>query len=231
MRTRVRRFVPTRGNTGCVDMVKTTGQRALIGAIIVLSVGVVDARIICWTDDNGRRACGDVVPPHISAREQHVISSRGVVVETRARPPTESERQAQAEATLREAELAANAQREAAYDRFLLQTYRDRDELEEQGRRRLEALDGRQVLAEKALADTVAAVTDLQSRKSELEANGRPVPGRLITQLQTFEADLAVHETALAAITAQQDTLRARYAADLERFDTLQLTTKGSGSN
>ncbi len=203
-------------------MAGTTGQKAVMGVLMALSLGAVDARIVCWSDDNGRRACGDVVPPHVSARERQVINPRGVVVETRARPPSEAERQAQAEATLRDAELAANAQREAAYDRFLLQTYRNREELEEQAQRRLEALDGRHALAEKAVADTAAAVAELQSRKAALEANDRPVPERLTAQLQTFEADLVVHQSALEGLTAQQESMRARYAADAERFEVLR---------
>lgn len=188
---------------------------------LILVTAAANARIICWTDDNGRKACGDVAPPEVMARERQVMNSHGMVVEVHAKPPTEAERRAQAEATLRDAEGAALAARSTAYDRFLLETYRDLDELVAQGERRLEAVAGRKILAESAVADTEIAVAELRERKARFDNDGRPIPAKLLEQLRTFEADLADHQAALAGLTQQQDSLQARYAADAERFAAL----------
>jgi chromosome segregation ATPase len=199
--------------------------RVMTGALMALTLvtaTTANARIICWTDDNGRKACGDVAPPEVMARERQVMNSRGMVVEVHARAPTEAERQAQAEATLRAAEEAALAERSAAYDRFLLETYRNLDELVSQGERRLEAVAGRKALAEQTVADAEMAVAGLRERKARLESDGRPIPAKLIEQLQTFESDLAGHQAALEGLTEQQNSLHARYAADAERFAALK---------
>lgn len=151
-----------------------------------------------------------------------------MVVEVRPRQPTEVERQAQAEATLRAAEEAALTERQAAYDRFLLQTYRDLDELTAQGDRRLEAVAARKELAEQAVADTEAAVAELRERQARLDNEGRPIPAKLLEQLRSFEADLAGHQAALEGLTEQQSTLQARYAADAERFAELKASSAGT---
>ncbi len=206
-------------------------MRVTQGTLLILSLTlatVSHARIICWTDDNGRKACGDVAPPEVSARERQVVNSRGMVVEVRPRQPTEVERQAQAEATLRAAEEAALTERQAAYDRFLLQTYRDLDELTAQGDRRLEAVAARKELAEQAVADTEAAVAELRERQARLDNEGRPIPAKLLEQLRSFEADLAGHLAALEGLTEQQSTLQARYAADAERFAELKASSAGT---
>ena len=86
----------------------------MAGVLAVLALNPAAARIICWTDDQGRKACGDVAPPEVSTRERQVINARGMVVEVQPRAPTEAERQARAEATLRAAEEAALSERAAA---------------------------------------------------------------------------------------------------------------------
>lgn len=189
-------------------------------ATLVMGVSTqpVIAKIVCWTDDQGRRACGDVVPPEVLNRDRQIINPRGVVVETRKRPPTEAERQAQAEATLRATQDAESAKRSAAYDAFLLQTYSDVAELEAQGQRRLEVLDGRHRLAEKAVSDTEQALAELQRRAERLTAADRPVPERLSAQLSEFEVTLEAHRKSLQSITEQRDNLVVRYAQDVARY-------------
>mgnify|MGYP001941632499 FL=1 len=197
----------------------------MAGLLAALALNPAAARIICWTDDHGRKACGDVAPPEVSTRERQVINARGMVVEVQPRAPTEAERQAKAEATLRAAEEAAMAERAAAYDRFLLETYRDLDELVLQGERRIEAVMGRKALAERAVADTETAVADLRTRRDALLAEDRPIPARLAEQLQTFNNDLTEHQAALDGITRQERTLRERYANDAARFAALKAGT------
>ena len=193
--------------------------------LAALAMGVsaqpASAKIVCWTDDQGRRACGDVVPPEVLNRDLQIINPRGVVVETHKRPPTEAERQAQAEATLRATQDAESAKRSAAYDEFLLQTYSDVAELEAQGQRRLEVLDGRHRLAEKAVSDTEQALADLQLRAERLAAADRPVPERLKDQIVEFESTLEAHRKSLQGITEQRDNLIVRYAQDVARYQQL----------
>lgn len=179
-------------------------------------------RIVCWTDEKGQRACGDVVPPHIAERERRIINERGVVVETRSRQLTAEEQQALAEAEAESARAAEEAEKAAAYDRFLLQTYRDEAELEEQRKRRLADLEGRHALAKTALEETRKSVEQLESRVADLEKNGRKVPPKLADQLREFATAERDHQSALQGLEQQMAELSARYERDIVRFRELK---------
>jgi polyhydroxyalkanoate synthesis regulator phasin len=179
-------------------------------------------RIVCWTDERGQRACGDVVPPHIAERERRIINERGVVVETRSRQLTAEEQRVLAEAEAASAAAAAEAEKAAAYDRFLLQTYRDEAELEEQRERRLADLQGRHALAKTSLEETRKSVEQLQTRVAELEKNGRKVPPKLADQLREFATAERDHQSAVEALERQMAELGTRYERDIQRFRELK---------
>jgi DNA repair exonuclease SbcCD ATPase subunit len=185
-------------------------------------------RIVCWTDERGQRACGDVVPPHIAERERRIINDRGVVVETRSRQLTAEER-VLAEAEAASAAAAAEAEKAAAYDRFLLQTYRDEAELVEQRERRLADLRGRHTLAETSLSETRKAVDTLQSRVAEMEKAGRKVPPKLAEQLSEFATAERDHQNALESLDRQMAELSSRYDRDIARFRELKAAADAGG--
>lgn len=175
-------------------------------------------RIVCWTDDNGQRACGNTVPPQYASKERKLFNDRGVVVETRAREATAAERQAAIEAQARaEADAEAAAKREA-YDNFLIQTYPDVQALIDQRERRLSDLAGRRVLAEEALNETRKSSSELGERASKLQAAGKTVPDKLQQQINSFAAAEAEHEAALDALDEKQVELSNRYDSDISRF-------------
>lgn len=179
-------------------------------------------RIVCWTDEQGQRACGDVVPPQIAEREQRILNERGVVVETRARQLTAEEQQALAEAEAASARAAEEAEKAAAYDRFLLQTYRDEAELREQGERRLTDLRGRRALAETSVTETRKSVEALEKRVAAMKYGERKVPPKLLEQLEQFRTAEREHRSALGALDRQLAELGARYERDIVRFRALK---------
>lgn len=175
-------------------------------------------RIVCWTDDNGQRACGNTVPPQYASKERKLFNDRGVVVETRAREATAAERQAAVEAQARaEADAEAAAKREA-YDNFLIQTYPDVQALIDQRERRLSDLAGRRVLAEAALAETRKSLADLSQRAANLGEAGKAVPDKLQQQINSFADAEKEHQVALDALDAKGTELRERYDRDIARF-------------
>lgn len=175
-------------------------------------------RIVCWTDDNGQRACGNTVPPQYASKERKLFNDRGVVVETRAREATAAERQAAIEAQARaEADAEAAAKREA-YDNFLIQTYPDVQALIDQRERRLSDLAGRRVLAEAALAETRKSLADLSQRAANLGEAGKAVPDKLQQQINSFADAEKEHQVALDALDAKGAELRERYDRDIARF-------------
>lgn len=201
----------------------------IAGLLSTAAVAQGAKRIVCWTDERGQRACGDVVPPHVAERERRIINDRGVVVETRARQLTAEEQRVLAEAEAASAAAAAEAEKAAAYDRFLLQTYRDETELVEQRERRLADLRGRHALAETSLTETRKAVETLQSRVADMEKAGRKVPPKLAEQLSEFATAEREHQSALDGLDRQMAELSSRYDRDIARFRELKAAADPGG--
>lgn len=175
-------------------------------------------QIICWTDENGRRACGDRVPPEYSRQERKVYDQSGRLVETLERQKTPAEI---AEAERRAAEQEAERKRveeQAAYDRFLLSAFSSVRDLEKTRDERLLTLDGRLRLAEKSLADNENGIAQLQSQIADTGKEGNKPPARLLRQLHEFEKTLADNRRAVDKLRIERDALVLQFARDIARY-------------
>src|SRR5690606_23800396 len=136
----LRRFGIIRGGNAA----RTDGERSMSMRQVLLAVALAGAaasplvlhaqtparKIVCWTGENGHRACGDRGPPQYARQERQVYDASGRVVETIGRQKTPDEI---AEAERRAAEQEAGrkrAEEQAAYDRFMLTSFSSVAELE-----------------------------------------------------------------------------------------------------
>lgn len=176
-------------------------------------------KIVCWTDENGHRACGDRVPPQYARQERQVYDRSGRVVETIERQKTPDEI---AEAERRAAEQEAGrkrAQEQAAYDRFLLTSFASVAELERTRDERLSTLNGRLGLAEKSLADNEEGIRQLQEQIAAAEQQPeKKVPQRLTRKLAEFERTLADNRRAVEKLKGERDQVVLKFATDIARY-------------
>lgn len=197
------------------------GMAVLLGGMPMLAVQA-KGTIVCWTDEYGRRACGDRVPPEYSREERRVYDSTGRVIETLPRQKTPEEIEAEAR---RAAELEARRRRvaeQAAYDRFLLTTFTDVSALEQTRDSRLLTLDGRLELARDALRENRRGVEQLKAQIADLEAEGRAVPARLARELSAFEAAVEDSRRAVDKLRDERDAIRDKFDTDIARYRELK---------
>ncbi len=176
----------------------------------------------CWTDENGRRACGDRVPPQYAQKERRVYDGEGRVLEIKERQRTpeelaelERQKKAQADAQRKEEE-------QRAYDRFLLSTFNSVKDLEKMRDQRLSTLDGRINLAEKAVVDNEATLKQLRDQAAKAEAAKKKVPDRVQRQIKEFDKSLADNRKGLEQMRAERGQIETKFAGDIERLKTLR---------
>ena len=103
------------------------------------------AAIKCWTNKDGVRECGNVVPPEYSQQETRTLNDRGITVDVKARAKTPEEIAAEKEKQAAEAARAAEEKRkneeQAAYDQMLLATFTTEQDLIASRDRKLSAID------------------------------------------------------------------------------------------
>jgi hypothetical protein len=174
-------------------------------------------KIVCWNDEKGHRACGDRVPPQYAKGERKLVDAQGRVVETRPREPTAAE---VAEREKREAEVLAEQKRaseQAAYDGFLLQSYTGVADLQRARKDRLDTLNGRIALSEKASADAKTTLVDLRKRAAENDKN-------IVVkkQLREYEKSAGDNDKALESMRAERKTVCTHFERDIHRFEQLK---------
>jgi hypothetical protein len=200
---------------------------ALASVLLLAAMPALGASkgIKCWTDESGQRACGDSIPPRYAGQGHEVINEQGILVEKTPRDPTPAEREEQEQARLRQAELDKVAQRQHAYDRYLLESYTSAKELEKQRDARIEALDTRIDLVKKAIEASQAQLDSLVARKQALQKENKPIDKKLEGQIQEYRRAIIDNPKALAALTTERDRVLTQFDSDIARFRELRHET------
>ncbi|TJY63202.1 DUF4124 domain-containing protein [Sinimarinibacterium sp. CAU 1509] len=190
--------------------------RVAIGMIVALLLTpVAQAKIVCWTDENGHRACGDHVPPKFAPQEHQIVDSAGRVIETKAREKTPEEAAAEQQRKALEAETQKREKERAAYDRFLLDTYASAGQLERARNDRLAMLDGRIGLAQKAVDDGQKDLEGLYKRRQDA---GDKVPPQLEKKIKEVEGQLVDNRAALAKLKQERSGVCESFSNDIARY-------------
>lgn len=182
-------------------------------------------KVQCWTDEEGRRACGDVVPPRYADKERDIMNKQGVLIDTKPRAPTAEEVQAAEDARKRAAEEEREAQRKHAYDRYLLESFQSTRDLEATRDARLKALDTRIELATKAMNDSQAQLDSLVAHKQLLQRESKPIDKRLEGQIQEYRKANIENPKALENLRVQREKLMTQFDNDIARFRELRHET------
>lgn len=203
----------------------------VVALLLPVAASAEGKKIQCWTDDKGHRSCGDSVPPQYAQKEVQIINERGLVIEKKAREKTAAEI-AEDDRKAKEAiNNEQNARKRAAYDRFLLDTYGSVKELEKTRDIRVQTLDSRIVLAEKAVADNQKTLEDLRGRAAKPPAAGaNPKTAdaaaksndKLKKQIETFEKTLADNTQAITTMKQEREQTVKKFAEDIQRWQELK---------
>ena len=203
-------------------------MRTSLVAVLVLAlipaaaIGQAKKKMVCWTDDNGVRACGDTVPPQYAKKEREIRNEQGVVIDTKAREKTPEELAAEAKAA-EAAKLAKDAAEQAAgYDRYLTQSFSKVTDLEAARDERLITIKGRLSLAERSLSDSEKTLADLRKRTENARAEGKEPDAKLTKTLKEFETGVAEGQAAVSALKVERVNLLAKYEKDIARYRELR---------
>lgn len=178
-------------------------------------------RLVCWTDDAGRKACGDSLPPQYADKTRAIIDSAGRTVRVVPGALTPEQREAM-EAKAREDAVAQRAaDQQSAYDRALLATYSTPQELAALRDDRLASLDTSIELSEASARRDAVSVAELRARLPAADSKEK-APTRLLKQVAEFEKSLAETQRSLGLMRKNRDALCNNFSRDIRRFQELK---------
>jgi len=194
----------------------------------LLAAGHAQAALYKWTDDHGVVHYSDKLPIEAVNRANSELSRQGVTLRKteQARPvvqqhiaKTESEEQ-----KLREAERERIVA--ARRDRALIESYSNEAEIELAKSRAIATIDGQVQSAHAFVAQMLKHRQELEDKKPTYAP--RPVPGSLLREIETIDAEIARQNEFIAAKEKESASVAARYEADRQRFRELRSAASGS---
>lgn len=157
------------------------------------------------------------MPPDVVRRERELINRQGIV--QKVLPAEKSPEQLAEEARQRD-----ERERQQTYDRYLVQAYQNVGEIERVRDDRLAAIEGRLALANKALADNIAALATLHEREREITAAKQAVPPGLSRQLAEFAKAADENRRAISRIEQERIDVGSQFQRDIQRYRLLAET-------
>ncbi len=176
----------------------------------------------CWTNKEGVRECGNVVPPEYAQQETRTYSGRGVQTEVKQRAQTKEElaeeQRRKQEEQQRIAEEKKRRAAQAAKDRVLLMTFTSENDIISSRDRKLNAIDATIEITNVTIDKLKEKLGQRQKRAANLERAGKPIPEDLSKEMASLKKQIADKQNYIAAKRKNQDELRAKYDADLKRY-------------
>ncbi len=186
----------------------------------------VHAAIKCWTNNEGVRECGNTIPPEYSQQGSSTLNERGITVETQKRALTSEElaviHKREEEERRRAAEEAEKRKKQDAADRVLLSTFLSEEEIIGARDRKLTLIDGNIEITHITIKKLNDDLQRQQKKAANFERKGKTVPEGTLKEIASLERQLKNKEDFIQAKEDEKETIREKYAKDLERFRELK---------
>lgn len=191
---------------------------ALAGGLLAgAPSALAEANIKCWTNSEGVRECGNVVPPEYAQQGHAVVSDQGLTREETAPAKTpeqlEAERQAALEAEARQREAEEQARR----DRILLDTFPGEDDVILARDGKITNIESQLRLTEDRIGKLEHNLKALMAEAAAMERKGTAVPEGLTRDIESVRKQVEQQQAFIAKKREEQQAIREEYEVYLQR--------------
>ncbi|MEM7251598.1 MAG: hypothetical protein AAF493_09270 [Pseudomonadota bacterium] len=207
---------------------KKTLLSASLAAALALHVSPASAaKFKCWTNDEGVRECGNVVPPKYAQKRYDEVNKQGVTVRRIDRAKTKDEIAAEekeaAELAAREKEQARKDKIRAAKDRVLLDTFTTEEDLILAHQGRMAAIDSRVQHTQQIVNGLNSELTSLHKEAATKERAGQPIPDTLATRIKRTQTQIDDNRGFIEDRHQEKIELTEQFERDRARYRELKL--------
>jgi hypothetical protein len=171
-----------------------------------------------WTDDKGSTYFSDQVPPEYAQYRRDLLNKKARVLEVTEKAKNK-EQQAQdrrlAELRKEQGKLIAN---QRIHDKALLSTFRSKEDLMAALNSKLQTLDTEKKIISGNLEQLNALLTWQQKQAALLERDGKKVPQKSLTEMQSTQEQIKKAEHSALANLDKKQQIITEYKADIDRF-------------
>lgn len=184
--------------------------------------GIAQARMKCWTNNEGVKECGNKVPPEYAQQEHQELGKGGIVREKTERAKTDEEL-AEARRLKKEQDKQARIEAEKKKrDQILLATFSNVGDIERARDERVTALEATIKLTQ---ARNEKIQLDLDKRiqtAADAERSGKEPPEALLADIESLKRQISNNDNFIEGKRAEQEEIKAAHAKDIEHFKKLK---------
>lgn len=182
----------------------------------------VQARIKCWTNNEGVRECGEKVPPEFAQKGHQELSKQGMLVEEQDRAKTQEELEEEARLAAIEVEKKKQEEEQAKEDRVLLQTFSNVADIELVRNEQLKALEAN---INVTITRSEKIQQDLDDRIAQAAAQERAgnTPNKeLLNDIESLRRQIDTNNKFVEDKRTEQVEIRKDYDKRIARFKELR---------
>jgi hypothetical protein len=190
--------------------------------LLLVSSPVQAGKIKCWTNSEGIRECGNIVPPEYAQKGHEVLNPQGVTIDKVERAPTPEELAEAKRLAAIHAEEERQREEQENRDRVLLHTFSSEDEIVMARNGKITALKTEIRLTRKSMANTQERLDKLSKQAANLERAGKAVPEKLAKDIKTAQQQVDEYKTFIANRELEQTRINEQFDNDMKRYKLLK---------
>lgn len=197
---------------------------SLIGPLLLSSSAY--AKIVCWTNSDNIRECGNAVPPEYAQKKTETLNERGMTTEVKERARTTEEIAAEKASVAEEQRLTdEKAQREEAqqnYDRVLLSSYLSEEDIIRSRERQTTAINASIEVTNITIDKLKEKLTAEKKKAANYERAGKTLPERTQQDISSLQKQIDGKNRFIETKKAEKQKLHEKFQAEIIRFRQLK---------
>ena len=178
--------------------------------------------IKCYTNDEGVRECGNVVPPEHAQQAIELKGKTGLTLQRQERAKTRKELAAEAAAKEEQEKAAREAKAQAASDQILLQTYSSEEDIQTTRDSQLASLHSQIKLSEGRIAKLDRQLDEMIAEAAEAQKQGKPIPENVAAGIESMRTERANHQRFIEERGVEIKAINEKAESDLARYRALK---------
>ena len=195
---------------------------ALAALLVFAPPALKAAKIKCWTNNEGVRECGNVLPPEYAQQGHDEINARGVTVDTKERAKTPEEIEAERQEQERLETQRKLDEEQAKRDRILLATFATEYDMRLAHKGKLAAIDTRVVHAEHLIKKLKEKLVELIQVAADQERSGKEVSDDTLTRIGEVKRQITEQNNFIKEREQEKMLINARFEDELAHFRRLK---------
>jgi len=184
--------------------------------------GTAQARMKCWTNNEGVKECGNKIPPEYAQQEHQELGKGGLVREKTQRAKSDEELAEARRLEKEQAEQAKLVAEKKKQDQILLATFSNVSDIERARDERVTALEATIKLTQ-ARNDKIQLDLDKRIQTAaNAERSGKAPPEALLEDIDSLKRQISNNDKFIEGKRAEQEQIKTEHANDIAHFKKLK---------